>query len=484
MCIMKTIIRFKSLSGRTASCICTVMAVLGMYCLLSSCGSDDSPSYPAPDAPRLVETSPASGAKEISAGNLTAVFTYDQKLVLASDARSKITIEGATVSEVSVSMTKLTVQVTGLQNDKSYELVVLPGAVTGLTGLEPERASISFSTAAAPGPVLAQLCTPNPLPQAQKVYDYLHSIYGEKTLSGSMANVSWNIAEAELVKQATGKYPAIAFFDYIHLFASPADWIDYSDITVAKDWWEAGGLIGAGWHWNVPNVEGGVEYTCTPGDGTKNSDGTWTTTFSARNATTEGTWENSVMKADLEKIAGYLKLLQDRNIPVIWRPLHEAAGNIYEYNGGTAWFWWGYDGADAYKKLWIYIFDFFREKGINNLIWVWTTQTKDAEFYPGDDYVDIVGRDIYNQKDGAANAAQYQSVEAEYSHKLVALTECGSVGTVSSQWSAGAHWSFFMPWYQYNATSLDGHEHADTDWWTDAMSQDCVVAREDLPSLK
>lgn len=325
-------------------------------------------------------------------------------------------------------------------------------------------------------PSTGSLCTPNPLPQAKKVYDYLAEIYGKKTLSGSMANVNWNIAEAELVYKATGKYPAIAFFDYIHLYASPANWIDYSNTKVSEDWWNAGGLIGASWHWNVPASEtvSATEVTYDPAK----------TAFRTKNATIDGTWENKVINADLEKMAGYLKLLQDKNIPLIWRPLHEAAGNIYEYSGGKAWFWWGNDGADAYKKLWIYMFDFFKQKGINNLIWVWTTQQKDADFYPGDAYVDIVGRDIYNQTAGGDNAAQYKAISKVYSNKLVALSECGNVGTASTQWGAGAHWSFFMPWYQYNATTLVGHEHADEKWWKDAMSQECVVTRDQLPSMK
>ena len=41
--------------------------------------------------------------------------------------------------------------------------------------------------------------------------------------------------------------------------------------------------------------------------------------------------ENAIIKADLDKVANYLLLLQQANIPVIWRPLHEAAGT---------WFWW------------------------------------------------------------------------------------------------------------------------------------------------
>ena len=84
-------------------------------------------------------------------------------------------------------------------------------------------------------------------------------------------------------------------------------------------------------------------------------------------------------------MAGYLKLLHDANIPVIWRPLHEAAGG---------WFWWG-KNADSFKKLWIQMFDYFKAQGLNNLIWVWTSETGDADWYPGDAYVDIIGRDLY-----------------------------------------------------------------------------------------
>ena len=245
------------------------------------------------------------------------------------------------------------------------------------------------------------LCTSGASEQAVKVYDFLRENRNKKTLSGTMACPSWNVNEAEWVYQHTGKYPAIAFFDYLSLEYSPCSWIDYSKTKIVEDWWNKNGLVGAGWHWRVPCVQGSAERHYTPGDGSVDP-GTGkrtTTVFSAANATKEGTWENEVVKADLKKLAGYLKLLRDKRIPVIWRPLHEAAGNIYNYKNGKAWFWWGNDGAEAYKKLWIYIFNYFKKEGINNLIWVWTTQTKDSEFYPGDEYVDMVGRDMYPAKD-------------------------------------------------------------------------------------
>ena len=72
--------------------------------------------------------------------------------------------------------------------------------------------------------------------------------------------------------------------------------------------------------------------------------------FVASNVLIEGTWENQVANADVAKLAGYLKLLQDAGIPVLWRPFHEAAG---DYTWG-AWFWWGNSGVDTTKQLWGY----------------------------------------------------------------------------------------------------------------------------------
>ena len=61
---------------------------------------------------------------------------------------------------------------------------------------------------------------------------------------------------------------------------------------------------------------------------------------------------------------------------------------------------------------------------------------------------------------------------------MITLSECGSVGKISEQWEAGGKWSWFMPWYHYNATSLIGHQHADEAWWKDAMNQSFVLDRE------
>ena len=197
------------------------------------------------------------------------------------------------------------------------------------------------------------------------------------------------------------------------------------------------------------------------------------TEFDAANATVEGTWENKVFTEDLKNAAAYLKLLRDADIPVLWRPFHEAAGG---------WFWWGKDAA-SFKSLWIAMFNYFKTEGLDNLIWVWTTEGNDADWYPGDQYVDIVGRDVYN-KETADCVSEYTSIAENYGNKIVSLSECGTVGLISEQWASGARWSWFMPWY--DGTNEDGSPvvHADEAWWKDAMSQEFVVSREELPSME
>ncbi|WP_418698657.1 glycosyl hydrolase [Bacteroides sp.] len=194
------------------------------------------------------------------------------------------------------------------------------------------------------------------------------------------------------------------------------------------------------------------------------------TNFNAANATVDGTWENKVFTQDLESIAAYLKLLKDADIPVLWRPFHEAAGG---------WFWWGKDAA-SFKALWIAMFDYFKAQGLDNLIWVWTTEGNDVDWYPGDQYVDIVGRDLYT-KGTADCVSEYASATGEYGNKMISLSECGSVGLISEQWNEGARWNWFMPWYDAEDAETS---HADAAWWQDAMNQDYVISREDLPSME
>lgn len=257
--------------------------------------------------------------------------------------------------------------------------------------------------------------------------------------------------------------------------ASGTDYFDISTLVITEDVLKSlqeGGLIIGGHDYTAVAVY--LENNGTALDPNKDyafykAD----TEFDATNATVEGTWENKVFTEDLKNAAAYLKLLRDADIPVLWRPFHEAAGG---------WFWWGKDAA-SFKSLWIAMFNYFKTEGLDNLIWVWTTEGNDADWYPGDQYVDIVGRDVYN-KETADCVSEYTSIAENYGNKIVSLSECGTVGLISEQWASGARWSWFMPWY--DGTNEDGSPvvHADEAWWKDAMSQEFVVSREELPSME
>ena len=310
------------------------------------------------------------------------------------------------------------------------------------------------------------LVTSNAMSQTKKVYNFLKANYGKNIISGMMAVVSWNTDEADRIYRWTGKYPALNGFDFIHLnHTTPGGWIDYDDISVIEDWWAQNGLVSIMWHWNVPVSKGNSECAFY----------TNYTSFDITKAVEEGTDENRIIRDDIDKIAGYLLALQAKGIPVIWRPLHEASGG---------WFWWGAKGPEPCKKLWIMMFEHFKAKGIKNLIWTWTTETNDEEWYPGDAYVDIIGRDLYNRNDLSSISVEFENIGNAHPNKMITLSECGNVAEIPAQWEGGARWSWFMPWYDYVATDVSTHEFATKEFWINAFSFNNVITRDRMPSLK
>lgn len=349
---------------------------------------------------------------------------------------------------------------------------------------------------AVPSAAVAQhaLCNPSPMPEAQNVYDLLWSVYREKAVSATVANVDWNIREAENVHEWTGKWPVMNVFDFINFHNSkdvdPNGWLDYSDISVAKNWWNEGGLVGCMWHWNVL-ANDGKTLTCTPGTEPGQ------TSFDVSKVDDTASDEYKQIVSDIDQIAKYLGKMQEAGIPVIWRPLHEAAGNIYEYEGGQAWFWWGAKGAEPFKKLWRLMYDrLVNHHKLNNLIWVWTSQTSpydgvaDSAWYPGDEYVDVVARDSYYALQYPL-MKEYNALSTMFPGKLVALAECGNGDEVnmspwSKIWQQGSRWCWFMTWYDYNYNAGQSQEHkfAGKDWWTDAFNSGTVLDRDAFRQLR
>lgn len=253
---------------------------------------------------------------------------------------------------------------------------------------------------------------------------------------------------------------------------------------------QSGGLIVGGQNYTITGVylaEGDPELLYTPGRN-----------FHAKNILTEGSWENSIWKADVAKVAGYLTLLRDAGIPVLWRPFHEAVGDYKsDATQNGAWFWWGEDGVEVTKQLWQKLYnELTNTYGLNNLIWVWTVQTtKDGELasvadtqssYPGDNYVDIVCADLYKElgdNDGVAvlptQTSEFDLVNATAGRKkIVALGECGNILNVDAAANDDALWSYFMGWYDKNDDDVFGFfRYNSADIWKSVLSNPLIINR-------
>jgi mannan endo-1,4-beta-mannosidase len=415
-------------------------------------------------------------------------ITFSDNITISS--ASAIKLDGIAITVTPTASGKNLSMRFFLAGETEHELTLGRGAVKSTNGAFIDDAyTYTFTTAKQPEIVnnFEQLSNANATQEAKNVYNFLVQQNGKKIITGAMANVNNNNDFADWVYKQTGKYPALTCYDFIHFHYSGQNWIDYSNITPAQTQWQNNGLVAYMWHWLVPKTQ--EDY-----DSKNYSNYTYDGSFDIDAALTEGTWQYDCINNDIAQIAGYLKLLQDKNIPVIWRPLHEAAG---DYTWGS-WFWWGSMGVEATKRLWIYLHDkLTNEYGLNNLIWVWTAQTSDEgnnasigkikAAYPGNDYVDIVGTDIYVDNDSSQKEIYDLLRQLTGGKKLITIAETGLVQNPDKCIADGAAWSYFMIWYTNDihksgkTTDEFGNTTASL---KEVFNSQFVINRDQMPSLK
>jgi mannan endo-1,4-beta-mannosidase len=258
--------------------------------------------------------------------------------------------------------------------------------------------------------------TINASPEAQKLLSYLYGLNGKQTLAGQH-NYSPDFNQyMDTVKSLTGKYPAVWGTDFI---LSGTKDLGPEIVKEAIKKYQDGYIVTLMWHAGRPNDD--------PPFGWKESiqaelsDSQWIA------LTTPGTSLNLRWEAQVDKVASYLKQLQDAHVPVLWRPYHEMNG---------VWFWWGdKKGPDGYQKLWKMMFDRFTNvHKLNNLLWVWNANApRDIPFdqaysyhlyYPGPEYVDVLATDVYNSD---YEDKDYNELLDLANGKLIALGECGEL---------------------------------------------------------
>ena len=415
--------------------------------------------------------------------------SYDILLVSAADSEGiegSITIDGN-------SLTTFTIDTTSFGENTASKVLIEEGTHTiGITTqsnpiyVDSIQITPAESIDLSDYEVSRELSNPNATEETQRLYNFLCDAYGKYIISGQYATDNTGLESREFIEiyKNFEDYPAIMGLDLIELSPSRVAHGSsggYDAIESAKEFWlDYGGIVTLCWHWNAPEPyimkNGGAwwqgfysEYTDIDLDAIMNGEDE------------EG---YDLLISDIDAIAVYLQELDDYHVPVLWRPLHEGGGDPQWNN---PWFWWGSSGADAYVWLWQLMYDRLTNyHEINNLIWVWNGQN--VNYYPSDEYVDIMGYDVY------ADAGDYSSKKEYYDYvksctstnKIIAMTENGTMFDPDAAMNDGTRWSYFATWngeFALTDLQLPG-EYTSMEMWEKIYTSDRVLTLSELPDLK
>lgn len=272
--------------------------------------------------------------------------------------------------------------------------------------------------------------------QTQAILNYLRdglgTLVGQFGAKGQGETVATSFKQLSDLKAMTGKEAAITGMDY-----------NASSVTVEQanqyliNCWKKGMLVTVCWHANNP----------FDGSGAGKPDGQEDTLFFPlddllnTSKPTRATWV-----AMLDTVTAGLQALKDAGVPVLWRPFHEM-------NGG--WFWWtpkpkadGTPDAAPFVALWKQMYTYFAGKGLDNLLWCYSPNVnnnkwnaKAMAFYPGDEFVDLVGLDKYRPRGEAPikmNAfKEYETLIT--TGKPFGLFEYGAIPASGNGWDSEAY---------------------------------------------
>src|SRR5690349_17198111 len=274
-------------------------------------------------------------------------------------------------------------------------------AVTGLAAL-PAHAAGPAPAAVAPVVTAADdavdLVDADATAETRSLFAYLRDVRGEGILFGHQHTTSYGLtfdtddgAHSD-VKSATGDMPAVFGWDTLIIqgderpgqqsntaaqnVAILADSIEKADA--------AGGISTLSSH--MENFVTGGSFYDTTGDTLR--------------AVLPGGAKNADLDAYLDNVALLAQSVHSADgdlIPIVFRPWHENAGS---------WFWWGaaFGSPGEYQELYRYTVEYLRDvKGVSNFLYAWGPGggfggNRDVYLrtYPGDQFVDILGLDTYD----------------------------------------------------------------------------------------
>ncbi len=302
--------------------------------------------------------------------------------------------------------------------------------------------------------------------QTVQLYNNLQKLLNKGYMFGHQDDLAYGVGwkyepGRSDVKDVTGDYPAIYGFELGRLEADQPVNLDSVPFDKMRQYiqiiYKRGGVVTLSWHLNNP-LTGKTAWDPCPGTVAAILD-------SAKTHTLYISW--------LNKIAAFISSLKGENgeaIPIIFRPFHELNGS---------WFWWGKNNCTAAELIKLYRFTetYLRdEKQLHNLIYAYNTDRfataeEYMERYPGNEWVDIIGFDIYQRKTGEEGNRQFaqeldktlttlEAIAAQNS-KIPALTEFGYNGLPDSLW-----------WTNVFAKGLNNHKISYVLGWRNAGLKD------------
>jgi beta-mannanase len=246
----------------------------------------------------------------------------------------------------------------------------------------------------------------------------------------------WDLNRSD-VKEVCGQYPAVMGFELGQIELDSTMNLDGVPFKRMRDEIVAqhmrGGIITISWHaWNP--VTG------------KNA---WDPSGRPVKEVLCGGSQQAKMESWLAVVADFLKSLKTAGgepIPVIFRPWHEMHGG---------WFWWGKDSCtpEEYQHLFRHTVKMLSAFGVDNCLYCYSpggspneTEESFMKFYPGDEYVDMIGVDLYSGTDRqdyinkVKNEFEVIAKVAAKHGKLVCFAETGQRDTTDPQWFTQALW--------------------------------------------
>jgi mannan endo-1,4-beta-mannosidase len=249
-----------------------------------------------------------------------------------------------------------------------------------------------------------QPANPNATEDARKLLTYLYKLperSENRLISGHLAGGSigptvpksqereeggyrFTMGEIEYLHEVSGQWVGLIGADYC------AGWIECPDPIEATmyykqvnqgliEYWNAGGLVVITTHQFDPRElykDGGQ---CFPKNLPKGA-----TRLDLSRLYAPGCEEYDNFRVIMNRWSEGLQELAEHGVVVMWRPFNEVRDGK----------WWCNHPVHQFKTLYRYTFNYMTHmKGLNNLLWVFdpARNRTDMSYYPGDDYVDIVG---------------------------------------------------------------------------------------------